>query len=80
MFITTGIIFNTTTLKATRKFALHSMRDFGLGKHSIDERIQDEARVLVKMFRGRTDQAFDPQDDITKATSIIICSITFGKR
>ena len=56
------------------------MRDFGLGKHSIDERIQDEARSLVEIFRQKSNTAFDPQDDITKAISNIICSIAFGKR
>ena len=74
------MIFNPTGWKNTRKFALHSMRDFGLGKQSIDERIQDEAGSLVEIFRQKSNTAFDPQDDITKAISNIICSIAFGKR
>ena len=56
------------------------MRDFGLGKQSIDERIQDEAGVLVEQFRRQNGQPFDPKTDIFKAVSNIICSITFGKR
>ena len=80
MFLIIGLIFNPTTWKNTRKFAQHSMRDFGLGKHSIDERIQDEAGSLVEIFRQKGNTAFDPQDDITKAISNIICSIAFGKR
>ena len=56
------------------------MRDFGLGKHSIEERIQDEAGVLVEQFRSKNGQPFDPQADIVKAVSNIICSITLGKR
>ena len=56
------------------------MRDFGLGKRSIDERIQDEAEALVEQFRSKNGQPFDPEADIVKAVSNIICSITFGKR
>ena len=56
------------------------MRDFGLGKHSIDERIQDEAGVLVEQFRRQNARPFDPKADLIKAVSNIICSITFGKR
>ena len=68
------------TWRQSRKFALHSMRDFGLGKHSIDERIQDEAGVLVEQFRSKNGQPFDPETHIVKSVSNIICSITFGKR
>ena len=64
----------------TRGVTLHSMRDFGLGKQSLDERIQDEAIALVKEFRDKNGTAFDPQQDIIKAISKIICSVTFGKR
>ena len=74
-----GMIFGVTW-RQSRKFALHSMRDFGLGKHSIDERIQDEAAVLVEQFRSKNGQPFDPEIHIIKAVSNIICSITFGKR
>ena len=56
------------------------MRDFGLGKQSLDERIKNEALTLAEQFRGRNGQAFDPQDDLSKAVSNIICSIAFGKR
>ena len=47
------------------------MRDFGLGKHSIDERIQDEARVLVEIFRQKRNTAFDPQDALPNLYPIL---------
>ena len=75
-----GIICSKQTWKQIRKFAIHSMRDFGLGKHSIEERTQDEARNLVKQFKSKNGQPFDPHVDLVKAVSNIICSITFGNR
>ena len=75
-----GITGNQGFWRETRRFALRSMRDFGLGKQSLDERIKNEALSLAERFRGRNGHAFDPQDDLSKAVSNIICSIAFGKR
>ncbi len=75
-----GVVFNSDTYKTTRKFALTALRDFGLGKHSLEERIQDEALALVQQFRCKGGQAFDPNHDISLTVSNIICSINFGKR
>ena len=63
-----------------RRFALRSMRDFGLGKQSLHERIKNEALTLAEQFYNKNGQPFDPLDDICKAVSNIVCSITFGKR
>ena len=75
-----GITGNQEFWRETRRFALRSMRDFGLGKQSLDQRIKNEGLTLAEQFRGRNGQGFDPQDDLTKAVSNIICSIAFGKR
>ena len=56
------------------------MRDFGLGKQALDERIKEEAIALIEEFRSQRGQPFDPQEAVTKTVSNIICSITFGKR
>ena len=56
------------------------MRDLGLGKQSLEKRIKNEALALAEQFYNKNSQAFDPLDDICKAVSNIICSITFGKR
>ena len=74
------MVFNPDDWRVTRRFALHSMRDFGLGKQSLEERIQEEAIVLTKQFRSKRGQSFDPSEDVTKTVSNIICSIAFGKR
>ena len=75
-----GIPFNQGSWRQARRFALQSMKNFGLGKELLDKRITDEALTLAKQFYGRNSQAFDPQDDLCKAVSNIICSTTFGKR
>ena len=75
-----GIIHNLKSWKEARKFALSGMRDFGLGKQSIEERIQDEVQMLTEQFQNKNGRAFDPTDDIVKTVSNVICSITFGKR
>ena len=56
------------------------MKDFGLGKTSLEERIQEEAIILVEEFRSKCGQPFDPFRDITLAVANIIGSIAFGKR
>ena len=75
-----GIPSNQGSWRETQRFALQSMKDFGLGKQSLEEWIKNEALALAEQFYGRNGQAFDPQDDLFKAVSNVICSITFGKR
>ncbi len=78
--VSKGMIFNSNDWKVTRKFSLHAMRDFGLGKSSLEEKIQEEASALVEHFKAKANQAFDPKDDMVMTVSNIICSIVFGKR
>ena len=73
-------MFNPTTYKTTRKFALTAMKDFGLGKKSLEERIQNEAVSLATQFQKKAGKSFDPFHDVNCTVSNIICSITMGKR
>nr|XP_055045107.1 cytochrome P450 2B4-like [Misgurnus anguillicaudatus] len=63
-----------------RRFALHTLRDFGLGKKSVEERVLDESRYLVTEMLKDEGRAFDPEHALQNAVSNIICSIVFGDR
>ncbi|CAI9599388.1 unnamed protein product, partial [Staurois parvus] len=62
-----------------RRFAITTLRNFGMGKRSIEERMQEEARILVKEFGKTQGKPFNPTFLVSCAVSNIICSIAFGK-
>ncbi|XP_013421006.1 cytochrome P450 2D14-like [Lingula anatina] len=74
------ILKNGHAWKELRRFTLSSLRDFGLGRKSLQEKIQDEARYLVQNIEDENGKAFAPRDRIGKAVSNIISIIVFGAR
>ncbi|XP_013390837.1 cytochrome P450 2J6 [Lingula anatina] len=76
-----GVILKTGhAWKELRRFTLSSLRDLGLGRKSLQERIQDEARYLVQNIEDENGKAFSPRDRIGKAVSNIISIVVFGTR
>ncbi|XP_030644507.1 cytochrome P450 2F2 isoform X2 [Chanos chanos] len=63
-----------------RRFALTTLRNFGLGKHSMEERILEEVKHICEHLERHAGMSMDPQNLFHNAASNIICSIIFGSR
>ncbi|NWU93754.1 CP2C1 protein, partial [Upupa epops] len=63
-----------------RRFTLSTLRDFGMGKSSMSQRVQEEAEHLVELLTKLKGNAFEPMTMFKYAVSNVICSVVFGSR
>ncbi|XP_057692584.1 cytochrome P450 2F2-like isoform X2 [Corythoichthys intestinalis] len=66
--------------KDHRRFALMTLRNFGLGKQSMEERILGETEFIVDTVEKSIGSTLSPQLMFHNASSNIICQVLFGKR
>ncbi|XP_066532434.1 cytochrome P450, family 2, subfamily V, polypeptide 1 [Hoplias malabaricus] len=76
-----GIAFNNGySWKQQRRFTLSTLRNFGLGKKTLESSITEEFTFLHKAFINIKGEPFNPHHVIINAVSNIICSLVFGQR
>ncbi|XP_064647300.1 cytochrome P450 2U1-like isoform X2 [Lineus longissimus] len=71
---------NGQAWKEQRRFTLSVLRDFGMGKIMIQEKIQEEATGLLRELEQYNNKNIDLKLLLTMSVSNIICSIVFGQR
>lgn len=76
-----GIIFSRNeNWKVMRRFTLSTLRDFGMGRKTIEDRILEESDFLVKKIRSFKGEPFDNSMIINAAVANIIVSILLNHR
>ncbi|NXG44851.1 CP2K6 protein, partial [Psilopogon haemacephalus] len=76
-----GIVFaHGENWKVMRRFTLMTLRDFGMGKKAIEERIVEEYGYLADTIGSQEGKPFDASKMLNAAVANIIVSILLGKR
>ncbi|XP_036281400.1 cytochrome P450 2D14 [Pipistrellus kuhlii] len=63
-----------------RRFSVSTLRDFGLGKKSLEQWVTEEAACLCAAFEDQAGRPFSPSALLNKAVSNVISSLIYGRR
>ncbi|KAI4878171.1 hypothetical protein NFI96_011609 [Prochilodus magdalenae] len=74
------VISNGDRWLQLRRFTLTTLRDFGMGRKTIETWIQEESKHLQNSFRETKCAPFDPMFYLSRAVSNVICGLVFGER
>ncbi|XP_018424955.1 PREDICTED: cytochrome P450 2C15-like [Nanorana parkeri] len=76
-----GLSFtNGDTWKQLRQFSLQTLKDFGMGKKSLEDPIVEEAHHIVEQFRKLNGEPFEPSTTLMCASSNILANLLMGTR
>uniref|UniRef100_A0A8B9NSP9 Cytochrome P450 n=1 Tax=Accipiter nisus TaxID=211598 RepID=A0A8B9NSP9_9AVES len=76
-----GIVFaHGENWKVMRRFTLTTLRDFGMGKRDIEDRIVEEYGYLADSIMAQEGKPFDGSKMINAAVANIIVTLLLGKR
>ncbi|XP_055336541.1 cytochrome P450 2C15-like [Paramacrobiotus metropolitanus] len=76
-----GLIISQGDLwKEHRRFAISTLRDFGMGKTWLEDNIIAEVEDMCAVLRKQNKQPFDPKTLLSHSVSNVICALVFGKR
>ncbi|XP_040283178.1 cytochrome P450 2C14-like [Bufo bufo] len=76
-----GILFsNGENWKVMRRFTLSTLRDYGMGKKTIENKIIEEAECLVQKWKSYEGKQFDNLTSINAAVANIIVAILLSHR
>ncbi|XP_054857082.1 cytochrome P450 2K6-like [Eublepharis macularius] len=76
-----GVVFaHGENWKVMRRFALTTLRDYGMGKRTIEDQIVEECHCLIQKFETFEGKPFENTAIMNAAVANIIVSILLGKR
>ncbi|XP_077147773.1 cytochrome P450 2B11-like [Ranitomeya variabilis] len=76
-----GVVFsNGENWKVMRRFTLSTLRDYGMGKKTIEDKIIEEAECLVQKLKSYDGKPFDNLTSINAAVANIIVAILLSHR
>ncbi|KAM9316918.1 cytochrome P450 2C5-like [Gastrophryne carolinensis] len=74
------VLSNGNSWKAMRRFTLSTLRDFGMGKTTIEDKITEECKCLVNTFKAFKEKPFENTMTINASVANIIVSVLLGHR
>uniref|UniRef100_M3YDU2 Uncharacterized protein n=1 Tax=Mustela putorius furo TaxID=9669 RepID=M3YDU2_MUSPF len=76
-----GIVFSHgETWKTMRRFSLTTLRNFGMGKRLIEDRILEECQHLIRSFESHRGKPFEVNTVMNASVANVIVSVLFRKR